>query len=249
MADCNSNGIPDGCENLADCNNNGIPDECENFSDCNSNGIPDECEADCNSNGIPDDCDISSGFSQDVNGNGIPDECDGEITFCGVGATNGGCGAVENNLTVNGSDGGPSRTIAATLSTPLRFVVDEPSAESGDGGQERVCMYIWFDAPQASDNVVLPRNLGNMCFGPKLITTRPANITYNSIGATNKLGNDNAPGPAERIPDGGTLEFVSYPAGFGAPITLTCQGIVQDVCTIGDKPFSITNGIVIEVTP
>ncbi|MCY3003033.1 MAG: right-handed parallel beta-helix repeat-containing protein, partial [Planctomycetota bacterium] len=50
--------------------------------DCNSNGIPDGCDIvsgmalDCNANGIPDACDVASGSSLDVNGNGIPDECE-----------------------------------------------------------------------------------------------------------------------------------------------------------------------------
>ncbi len=45
-------------------------------SDCNTNRIPDECEEDCNTNGIPDDCDIADGTSDDGNTNGIPDECE-----------------------------------------------------------------------------------------------------------------------------------------------------------------------------
>ena len=76
--DCNSNGIPDECED--DCNGNGIPDDCDvvngTSDDCNGNGVPDECDSDCNLNEVPDDCDIADGTSQDVNGNGVPDECE-----------------------------------------------------------------------------------------------------------------------------------------------------------------------------
>jgi V8-like Glu-specific endopeptidase len=75
--DCNSNYIPDECE---DCNNNGIGDSCDvdqgTSPDVNDNHVPDECEPDCNSNGIPDGCDIASGQSEDCTLNGIPDECD-----------------------------------------------------------------------------------------------------------------------------------------------------------------------------
>ncbi|MCK4660606.1 MAG: RHS repeat protein, partial [Phycisphaerae bacterium] len=59
-----------------DCNTNGIPDGCEGGDDCNANGILDECEPDCNANGIPDDCDISFGTSDDCDENGKPDECE-----------------------------------------------------------------------------------------------------------------------------------------------------------------------------
>ncbi len=104
--DCNANGIPDECENLADCNENGVPDICDidpndpdgdgsSSDDCNNNETPDECEIDenstapggpffctencdpdCNNNGVPDECDIDNGTSQDCNENGVPDECD-----------------------------------------------------------------------------------------------------------------------------------------------------------------------------
>ena len=104
--DCNANGIPDECENLADCNQNGVPDICDidpddpdgngsSSDDCNNNETPDECEIDenstapggpyfctsncdpdCNNNGVPDECDIDDGTSEDCNENGVPDECD-----------------------------------------------------------------------------------------------------------------------------------------------------------------------------
>ncbi len=82
--DCNTNGTPDECELSAnDCNGNDIPDECE--ADCQPNGVPDGCDiadgtsVDCQPNGIPDVCDIAQGTSQDVDQNGSPDECGGRI--------------------------------------------------------------------------------------------------------------------------------------------------------------------------
>jgi len=86
-ADCQSNGVPDGCE--ADCNGNGIADECElssgSATDCNGNGVPDDCDddcaQDCNGNGSPDCCDVQpGGGSVDCQPNGVPDEC--EIGAC-----------------------------------------------------------------------------------------------------------------------------------------------------------------------
>jgi hypothetical protein len=67
VADCNANGIDDGCD-IADATS----------LDCNTDGVPDECQlgpSDCNANGVPDDCDIALGTSQDVDANGFPDEC------------------------------------------------------------------------------------------------------------------------------------------------------------------------------
>jgi len=77
-ADCNGNGINDGCDleagTSADCNANSRPDECE--VDCNGNGVPDSCENDCNCNNIDDSVEIDQGSVDDCNANLIPDACD-----------------------------------------------------------------------------------------------------------------------------------------------------------------------------
>jgi len=78
--DCNSNGIPDGCEPYEDCNSTGVQDICDIASgrsmDCTGNGIPDECEPDCNANLFADSCDIADGVSGDCNNNLVPDDCE-----------------------------------------------------------------------------------------------------------------------------------------------------------------------------
>lgn len=172
---------------------------------------------------------------------------DSEITSCGPGATNVGCGAREDVLTINGSTGGAERTLLVNSNTPMSFVLDEASAESGDSDDEEACVYFWYAEPQSSDVIALPKQLGDMCFGPKLVTSRPADVTFNSIGFNNKLGAHDAPAAPPVVPDGGTLEFYSLPTGFGAPISVTVQGLVPDQCTQGTKPFSVTNGILIRV--
>lgn len=169
------------------------------------------------------------------------------ITTCGVGAVNVGCGPVENVLTVNGSTGGAERTLNVGSSTPMSFVLDEASAESGDGQPEGAILYFWYAEPQPGDVVMLPKNLGAMCFGPKLVETRPADLIFNSIGFNGKAGAHNAPVSPPSVPDGGTLEFYSLPSGFGAPMSVTIQGLVPDACTQGNLPFSVTNGILIRV--
>ncbi len=86
--DCNSNGVPDGCDflngDLHDDNGDGVYDECE-FTDCNGNeindvdDIADGTSQDCNGNSVPDECDIANGDA-DCNGNGVPDSC--ELVDC-----------------------------------------------------------------------------------------------------------------------------------------------------------------------
>jgi len=260
--DCNANGVPDECDIAGgasqDCNLNGVPDECDIAGglseDCNGNGVPDECDLldgtseDCNSNGIPDECDIASGTSEDANGNGIPDECDPAIVFCGVGAVNTGCGPTPVDvLFVNGSTGGADRTLQATPTTPLSFVINEAPNMQGDTHTTKTLIYLWLAAPTESDIVVLPKNFGPMCFGPLYIATFPPTYIWNSIGAVNKAGVHNAPSPPPIIPDGQSLEFYSLPGGFGQTATFTVQGILQDICTQATKKFSVTNGLVVEV--
>ena len=169
------------------------------------------------------------------------------ILACGPGAVNVGCGAREDILTVNGSTGGASRTIDVGTGTPMSFVLDEPSSESGDGNGENVCIYMWYDAPSNGDVVNLPKQLGLMCFGPLLVESRSADLTFNSLGFVNKLGAHDAPPAPPVVPDGGTIEFYSLPGGFGTPMNVTVQGLVPDQCTQGTRDFSVTNAVLIRV--
>ncbi|OWY73062.1 hypothetical protein B7486_01575 [cyanobacterium TDX16] len=75
-SDCDSNGVPDDCE--VDCNSNGMADVCEVFDDCNTNGVPDACEPDSDSDGVIDDCDACAGQDDhlDTDNDGIPDCAD-----------------------------------------------------------------------------------------------------------------------------------------------------------------------------
>jgi len=88
VADTNTNGIPDCCEQGTPCfdaDGDGITNSLDNCPttanpdqlDCNHNGIGEACETftDCNSNSLPDSCDIASGTSADADSNGVPDSC------------------------------------------------------------------------------------------------------------------------------------------------------------------------------
>jgi len=74
-SDCNTNGVPDGCDQ--DCNFNAIADDCE--SDSDFDGVIDACDQcpggddleDCDTDGEPDDCE------PDFDHDGLIDDCDG----------------------------------------------------------------------------------------------------------------------------------------------------------------------------
>jgi len=49
------------------------------------------------------------------------------------------------------------------------------------------------------------------------------------------------------IPDGGTFDLLDLPAGLGQPVVATFQGLIDDTCSQGTVPFSVTNGIVLRI--
>lgn len=63
-------GVTDG--GIADCNENGIPDGCD---------LAEGTDSDCNANGALDTCDLSSGTSDDCNEDDRPDDC-GALGVC-----------------------------------------------------------------------------------------------------------------------------------------------------------------------
>ncbi|MDO8629426.1 MAG: IPTL-CTERM sorting domain-containing protein [Phycisphaerales bacterium] len=73
VADCNSNGIPDG-EDIANCDGSAW------CSDCNNNGIPDGCDPDSDGDGRIDACDncpaVANANQSDLDNDGIGDACD-----------------------------------------------------------------------------------------------------------------------------------------------------------------------------
>ncbi|MBK8268593.1 MAG: PQQ-dependent sugar dehydrogenase [Planctomycetes bacterium] len=96
-ADCNSNCVQDATDiaNLTsfDCNSNAIPDECEQGvlpCDCNGNGVPDDVDvanqtsADCNQNGHPDECDVVEQTALDCDGGPIGSAAGGAVIFGNV---------------------------------------------------------------------------------------------------------------------------------------------------------------------
>ncbi len=174
-------------------------------------------------------------------------ELDEPIALCAAGAVNIDCGPVTELLTINGSTGGSGRMVIATQTTPLTFSLSEAPSTSGDGRDGRAVIYAWSKIPESSDVVPVPGNLGLMCFGPQIITTLNPLFTWNSVGAENKLGDHDAPGAPPMIPDASTLEFLNVGQGAGRRLRLTVQAIVPDTCSQSNKPFSVTNGVGLEI--
>lgn len=170
------------------------------------------------------------------------------IQFCGRGAVNAGCGSREDILTVNASNGGIDRTLHVKQSTPLSFEMSEPVSQIGDGFNSAACIYMWFSDPLDTDLMLMPKQLGLMCFGPYFNTTQVPSIIFNSLGYNRKLGTHNAQAPLPYLPDTGQMmSFYDLPNGLGTQATITAQGIVPDWCSQGNVPYSVTNAVLVNI--
>jgi len=190
--------------------------------------------------------DVNDIYAQNVNTDGTLGPATA-ILDCGVGAVNAGCGAIEDILFANGDSGGMDRTVSLLATDPLTLSIFEPSGQQGDAQPSAACVYAWLGQPSASDVVLLPKSLGTMCYGPWKTATKPPKKIWNAIGAPAKLGTDNAPGPVPSIPDSGSFVLLSRPSGLGLVVTATFQGFVEDACSQGTVPYSVTNGLVLKV--
>ena len=169
------------------------------------------------------------------------------IRFCGAGLVDAGCDVATDVLLFDATAGGIFRTIEAAPETPITLVLNEPPSRDGDGQPTDACVYAWLGEPEVGDVVAVPKQLGEMCFGPALLATQAPTRTWNAIGFAGKLGDDNAPGPPPVIPDQASFSLVDLPGGLGRTLTVTFQGCVEDNCTVGTIPFSVTNGLVLRI--
>ncbi len=98
-------------------------------ADCNGNGVPDGCDLslsvskDCNGNTLPDECDIATMTSADCGPNGIPDECEtGACCFVQLGEQQCTETTPDNCATLPGIYRGPCRACP----TQSAAVINEP---------------------------------------------------------------------------------------------------------------------------
>lgn len=141
--------------------------------------------------------------------------------------------------------GGDDFTVELDRFDPIRIQLDEPPALRSDGQSTRACIYLWLAEPAPQDVVSLPKQLGKMCFGPQILATRAPRFTFNSLGYPSKLGGPVGSFPT--IPEGGNFILVDRPGGAGVPISITAQGIIEDPCSSGTVPLSVTNAVLMDI--
>jgi IPT/TIG domain-containing protein/galactose oxidase-like protein len=146
----------------------------------------------------------------------------------------------ESPLTVNGGVGDASRVVSVPVGQPLGGAVASPSSLP----TAHFCMYAWIGVPNLSTLTSLPRGLGFMVFPTPFAGSTPQpRFIFNNLGRTSILGSPNAPSS----PAPSTL--FSRPGGLSHPISVTFQGVIQDLGSIIDQQVSVTNAVIVRVTP
>jgi hypothetical protein len=156
------------------------------------------------------------------------------LGVAGAGNVGSGIGGPFNVLTVNGSTGGFSRRVQASIGQTLTFAVSTPPAN----GPSSFAIFGIVGIPGPTASYALPLAIGNMVFTPCPIDS------YNTSLLTLA---DNFPigGCPPYLPSFDSPWSTSVPGGVPVAVDVTIQGVIEDVT----KPstYAVTNGIIVRV--
>lgn len=154
-----------------------------------------------------------------------------------------------STLSGGGSSGTGDEDFTIELGTadPISVRLDEAPSKVGDAAGSDAVVYAWIGEPDAGDIVNMPKGLGNMCFGTFSIATQAPKKIFNGLGFPGKLGTSCGQCSSPGISEGGNFEVGKRPNGTGQAITATLQGVIDDDCSQGTVPYSVTNGILLKV--
>lgn len=143
-------------------------------------------------------------------------------------------------LTVNGSRGDYRRVLGIELDEPVSI---EMRPSTAGPKPARFVAWAWLEAPDATTLRPQPRGLGWTVFPIPLqgeSVNQPVEI-WNNLGFETQLGV-----PTRRsIPAPSVLTRLQ--TGFSDPIRFTIQGLIEDLGSRADGPFSITNAVIIDI--
>jgi HYR domain-containing protein/IPT/TIG domain-containing protein len=157
------------------------------------------------------------------------------------GNVNVGRGDREDVLTMNGFVGDANREMWIPVAAPIQAEMATPSSRTSAS----FALYAWFGAPNSSTLKPQPFGLGSMIFPTPLTracTPQPRRI-WNNAGHRPRLGQPDFPSsPAPSV-------VFRRNGGFRRPIVASLQGFIRDSGSQNLGGFSITNAIVLHVTP
>lgn len=181
--------------------------------------------ADFNGDGGPDLAGAFWGMGLDVWQNTIATV----MGPCAAGNTGVGLGGPHNTLTINGTDGLPTRIIDVSVGSPITLGVSQPPSNPNPAD-----FIIWggFGIPALQDVFSTP--YGNMCFPPSSLLPYPGLFVVASTFSSAIV-------PATPAP----FTYTS-PAGVPTPLTVVMQGVIVQQSAVVNN-LAITNAVVLRV--
>jgi len=167
--------------------------------------------------------------------------------LCMPGRANDGDGAVVDLLFVNGSSGGPDRTVVSGETDLLVAYVLRPPAD----GNGKFVVHANDGAPSRDGLRVLPFDVGTTCFPMILPEATPIGI-WNNIGRRNRIGasHDLGGNPLEDPPPAPSIFlqlFGGDPKNLPVGSEVTFQGAVIDPGATSDRGAATTNAVVLRI--
>jgi galactose oxidase-like protein len=157
-----------------------------------------------------------------------------------LGDVNEGAGDREDVLLVNGSAGDATRELSTPVNSSLTVFMSAPSSRT----TSVFALYVWVGVPGAGNVVTVPRNVGTMVFPTPFVGTTPQpRVIFNNVGHNALLGTPTFPSSAA------PSVVLQRPSGVHSPINATFQGVIQDDASGSATHFSVTNAIILHVTP
>jgi len=164
------------------------------------------------------------------------------------GAVNAGVGDISDVLLLNGSPGDDRRRLSVGTGEEIRGSMLLPPA----AGRGKYVVHVNAGAPTPSTVVRMPGGVGWIGFDLRLASGAMPLAIFNGIGKTQAIG-ESVDFDGNPIPDPPPAPSVFLDLPFGDAMHLpvgtvvTFQGGILDPGTAGNKPASVTNGIVLTV--
>ncbi len=157
-----------------------------------------------------------------------------------AGTVNAGLGAIEDVIFIDGSSGDDSyRVVTRQVHEVFAITVAAPSA-----GPPVAPGAYYFVLGEPTDLTATPQplGLGTMVFSSPLTGGSPFRIA-NTLGHHAQLGTPNVPSqPAPTV-------LVPRPTGLARPVSVTLQGFIRENGSAAQRPASVTNAVILRVTP
>ncbi len=162
---------------------------------------------------------------------------DRSLPSFGAGSVNAGRGTIVDLLTVNGTHGGPARHVTIRTWSRIEVALAAPPASSR---RAPFALFAWEANPARSEGASQPHGIGVTSLPTPLSGGSPQPVfVFDSTGtawACRSLLSPKAP-----------CVLVDRPFGLRHPVTVYLQGLILDPGSAGERPASVTNGVLLEI--